>query len=203
MRRLVLLACVTGCDPLAGAEYVGDPLFTLTGSFATPVAPAAPVGGVALMWQDTAAAGGPGVAITAVPVAIEFPSTFRVAVPVPPPDAARFAFADGVELAEAYVYVVDDPGAELPVPRGLARTHVLVYASADVEPGTEAADYLGGPLPAGYHLRRFSRTPPGAAQQQMIDRCAATAARAACVARRGYQLAPAADDEHVRIVVTP
>ena len=198
--RGILLLCLAACDPLADAGYVGEPLFTLTGSFATPPAPDAPVGGVALMWQDTAAAGGPGIAATTVPVALEL-STFRVSVPVPPPDAARFAF-DGVELAEAYVHVVEDPDAARPVARGLARTHVLVYASADVDAGTQAAEYLGGPMSAGYHLRRFVPAEPTVAQQIMIDRCAEISPRAACAKRRAYQLHAAADDEHLRIVVT-
>ena len=204
MRRLALAVCLLGCDSLAGKDYVGEPLFTLTGSFtATSTAPDENVGGLALMWQDPIGAGGPGVAATAVPVAIAFPSTFKVDVPSPPPDAVKFSFADGdVQLAEAYVYVVVDPKAPRLVPAGADRAHVLIYASADVAPGTLAADYLGGPVSAGYHLRAFTTaTTPGAAQQQMIARCVGLAA--ACQTRRAYQLAPVADDAPLRIAVTP
>ena len=202
-RALVLAGGLLGCDSLAGKDYVGEPLFTLTGTFATTqTAPDQPVGGLALMWQDPAGAGGPGVAATAVPVAISFPSSFRVDVPTPPPDAAKFAFADSsVQLAEAYVYVVVDPSAPNLQPAGADRTHVLVYASADVAAGTLAADYLGGPISAGYHLRRFTVATPGAAQQQMIARC--TGVPAACTARRGYQLAPIDDADPLRIAVSP
>lgn len=203
MRRVLWIVALAGCDRIADRGYVGEPMFTIVGSFAAP--PEASVGGVALMWQDSAGAGGPGVAATIVPVELEFPATFRVAVPVPPPDAARFVFDDSdVELAEAYVHVVEDPEAARPVTRGLSRTHVLVYASGAVGEGTQAAQYLGGAIDAGYHLRRFVRdAAPGGAQQVMIDRCAAVSLRAACAVRRAYRLAAAADDEHLRIVVAP
>jgi hypothetical protein len=90
------------------------------------------------------------------------------------------------------------------VPRGADRVHALVYVGADVAPGTLAADYLGGPLTAGYHLCRFAPGTPGTAQAQMIERCVGGGApRAACTIRRGYQLAPIADDDPLRIAVTP
>jgi hypothetical protein len=204
---VLLLACLSGCDSLASTDYVGQPLFTLEGTLAAPAtAPDDPVGGLALLWQDATGAGGPGLASTSVPVAIEFPSTFRAAVPVPPPELARFAFADAdVQLAEGYVVVVADAAAARPEPRGTDRVHVLVYASADVEAGTLAADYLGGPLTAGYHLRRFAIAPTAApAQAALIERCVASGAdRTACVARRGYRLGPIADDDRLRIAVTP
>jgi hypothetical protein len=208
MRRVVLAVClVCGCDSLAGSKYVGEPLFSLTGTFeAGASAPEDPVGGVALLWQDSRTADGPGVAATTVPVAIQFPATFRVDVPTPPPAEARFAFPDtGIELAEAYIYVVADPGATPLEPRGADRVHVLVYASADVAAGTSAADYLGGAITAGYHLRRFAPTgSPGSAQASLIEQCVAGGAtRPACTARRAYQLGTIADDDPLRIAVAP
>jgi hypothetical protein len=164
--------------------------------------------GIALMWQDKAGAGGPGVAVTKVPVAIEFPAKFRVAVPVPPPAEARFVVAGGEpELGEAYVYVVGDLAsapAQRSVPMGVDRAHVVVWAGADVAEGTATADYLGGPVSAGYHLRRFASGQPGTAQRAVIERCVisigGSAAREACAVRHGYQLGPSADDEALRIV---
>lgn len=202
MRRAVLCLLLAGCDSLADREYVGEPMFTLRGTFvATGEVP--DVRGLALMWQDSGGAGGPGIAATTLPVEIEFPSTFRIAIPLPPPAHVRFAF-DDVELAEAYVFVVEDPEAERPVARGLDRAHAVVFASADVAADSPAADYLGGPLAAGYHLRRYTTNAPAAAQLVMIDRCIASGATAAaCKARRAYQLAQAGDDEALRIVVTP
>ncbi len=193
------------CDPLASSDYVGEPMFTLTGTFAA-TAHAGDVGGLALMWQDAAGADGPGVASTAVPVTLGFPATFKVAVPLPPPDVARFVLdPGGAQLAEAYIFVVANPAAAQLVPRGLDRSHVLVYASADVAPGSLAADYLGGELAAGYHLRHFAPAPtPGMAQGALIDRCVSNGSeRAACETRRAYQLAPIPDDDPLRIVVTP
>ena len=204
MRRALLCWLLAGCDPVADRGYVGEPMFTLVGTFVSTGQVS--VGGLALMWQDSGGAGGPGVATTTVPVEIEFPSTFRVSVPLPPPAIVRFAFDDSdVELAEAYVFVVEDPDAMRPIPHGLDRGHALVYASADVAPDTQAADYLGGPVTAGYHLRRFAaNAEPAGAQRTMIDRCVASGASAvACGARRAYQLAAASDDDPLRIVVTP
>jgi hypothetical protein len=194
--RWVLLVLLAGCDPLASPSYVGEPMFVLSGTLAGTENP----GGVALMWQDTAAAGGPGVAVTPLQVELEFPAKFRAAVPLPPPDAARFAF-DDVELAEAYVFVVDDPDASRPEPRGLDRARVLVWASADVEAGTQAAEYFGGPMPGGYHLRRYMPAAASDAQRVMIERCTQAAPRAACETRRGYGLVATDDAEPLRIVV--
>jgi hypothetical protein len=195
-------ACAA-CDPIANADYVGAPMITLTGTFASSADD--PVGGVALMWQDSVGAAGPGVVATALPVSIDFPATFHIQVPVPPPDSARFSFDDGgPALGEAYIYVVQDPSAAQLVPLGLERTHVLVYADGDVGPGTLAADYLGESLGAGYHLRHFAPVAtPGAAQQALIDRCTANGdPAAACQVRRGYQLAPIADDDPLQIAVS-
>lgn len=206
---VVAVLFAAGCDSLANSQYVGQPMFTLVGTFASTApakAPQDPVGGVALMWQDSATADGPGVAATTVPVEIAFPATFRIDVPAPPPAAARFSFDDAaVELGEAYVYVVADTAAAQLVPRGSDRAHVLVYASADVAPGTLAADYLGGPISAGYHLRQFAASAsPGGAQGALIERCVANgAARTSCSARRGYQLGAIGDDDPLRIVVMP
>jgi hypothetical protein len=208
MRSSVLVALVlAGCDPLASTDYVGEPMFTLSGTFAATGGRTSddPVGGLALLWQDSAGPGGPGVATTTVPVTLGFPATFHVAVPLPPPDAARFTLdTGGAQLAEAYIFVVADPSAPQLAPRGLDRSHVLVYASADVAPGSLAADYLGGDLTAGYHLRHFGAATPGVAQTAMIERCVANGAeRATCETRRGYQLGAIPDDDPLKIVVMP
>jgi hypothetical protein len=207
MRRSVLVTLVlAGCDPLASSAYVGEPMFTLTGTFAATAGhPGDPPGGLALMWQDSAGAGGPGIASTAVPVTLGFPATFHVAVPLPPPDVARFVLdPGGAQLAEAYIFVVADPAAPQLAPRGLDRSHVLIYASADVAPGSMGADYFGGELTAGYHLRRFApATTPGTAQAALIERCVSNGSeRASCETRRAYQLAPIPDDDPLRIVVS-
>ena len=207
MRGSALVVCVlAGCDPLASSAYVGQPMFTLEGTLTTPANATSSVGGIALLWQDPTTAGGPGLASTQIPVTLAFPNTFRAAVPVPPPDVARFRFADSdVELAEAYVFAVTDLDAPRPAPRGTDRAHVLVFASGDVAAGSLAADYLGGPVTAGYHLRRFvPAATPAAAQADMIERCVASgASRAACATRRGYNLAPLPDDDRLRIAVSP
>lgn len=206
MRRgLVTFALVlSGCDPLASSDYVGEPMFRISATLVTATKQSPDAGGIALAWQDPGGAGGPGIATTVVPVQTRLDG-MTISVPLPPPLAARFAFDDGdVELAEAFVLLVDDAAGARPVPHGIARDRVLVFATAEVRAGSEAADYLGGPMAAGYHLRKLGHGALGVAQQQMIERCvAAGATRGACAARRDYQLEPADDAGDVRIVVTP
>ena len=203
-----LIAFLVACDALAPADYVGEPLFTIEGAFASnETAPADPLGGVALFWQDPNGPDGPGVASTTVPVEIQFPASFRVAIPVPPPTAARFSFGDGdgeVELAEAYVFVVETTN-DHPAPHGGERSHVVVWASTEVADGSLAADYLGGPISDGYHLRTFSVVAnAGTAQHAMIERCIASGAtRRTCEVRRGYQLTTSGDHERLKITVSP
>ena len=206
MLRVLLLVGLAACDSLAASDYVGEPLFELQGTFATTAnAPDDPLGGIALLWQDTRSADGPGVATTVVPVAIQFPASFRVAIPVPPPEAAKFTFPDSeVQIAEAYVFVVETSGSRV-VPHGGERVHAVVWASADVGEGTQAADYLGGAISAGYHLRTFTPvTTAGTGQRALIERCVSVGgARHACEARRAYQLAAAGDQDRLAITVAP
>jgi hypothetical protein len=203
----VALACLASCDSFAGNDYVGEPLITLSGSFApSSTAPAGHVGGIVLLWQDAEGAGGPGKSAMAVPVSIEFPAAFHVAVPAPPPPEVMFGFPDGPQLAECYVYVVDDVATRHPNRFfGSDRTHALVYAAGDVAAGTMAATYLGGPMTAGFHLRRYTPADtPSPAQAELIARCTAGGdPPAACAGRRHYQLAPASDAEPLRIVLGP
>jgi hypothetical protein len=205
MRRLLFVPLVAGCDPFIGGDYVGDPLVTLTGSFApSSEAPSRHAGGIALLWQDAEGAGGPGKAVMAVPVELSFPSGFEVAIPAPPPDSVRFAFADGTPLAECYVFVIEGEPVDHPTQfLGADRTHALIYAAGDVAPGTPAAAYLGGPVSAGYHLRTFAPVDtPSPEQAELIARCVAHGDPPdACAARRGYRLGAALDDEPLRIVL--
>src|SRR5262245_1600438 len=172
--RTVFLLVLAACDPLAGRDYVGEPLITVTGTFApTSAAPSDPVGGVALMWQDPDGAGGPGKAATSVPVAIEFPASFSIAVPTPPPDGVALVFGDGSAVAEAYIFVVGDIGEAHPTRLlGADRAHALIYAPSDINDGSAAAAYLGGAVSAGYHVRRYTGADaPPPAQAEAVTRC--------------------------------
>jgi hypothetical protein len=203
--RSLLFVAVAACDPYPGANYVGEPLVTLFGSFAPSSAvPSRESGGIALLWQDAEGAGGPGRSAMSLPAEIRFPSGFEVSVPVPPPEDVRFAFAGGPQLAECYVFVVDGPAVAHPTRfLGADRTHALIYAEGDVAAGTPSAAYLGGPVTAGYHLRTFSLVDtPSAEQAELIARCAANGNPPdACEARRRYQLGTAFDDEPLRIIL--
>ena len=203
MRAAIGLVLLAACDPLAGTGYVGEPIFTLSGTFDVKSSTQDPGAGIALMWQDAAGANGPGVAATVVPVTVEVPASFRVSVPVLPPDASRFDLGDGA-IAEAYVFLVADPSATPLVPRGVDRRHALVWTASDIADGTPTAAYLGGATTAGYHLRHFSSQPvPPPQQQALLSRCVTGGADpAACQARRAYALGTIADDDPLVIVVT-
>jgi hypothetical protein len=205
MKWALLLAVVTSaCDPLVDDTYTGQPLFALRGTLPEDTRPHEASNGLALLWQDPATAGGPGVAAAALPFALDALSSFTAAIPVKPPAAAWFAFDDGgPRLGEAYLHVV----SHLPVTLsdfdlGLDPVHVIIYADGDTA-GGQAADYLGGEVSAGYHLRRFTPTgEPGAAQRALIARCVANTGDAdGCAVRRAYRLEPIPDDSALRIVL--
>jgi hypothetical protein len=193
---VLLIVLVSGCEPLVDATYTGRPLFQLSGTLSAATRPYQVDARLALLWQDARTAGGPGVATVAIPCEFGALGAVSAEVPAQPPDAAWFAFDDGgPRLGEAYIHVVTHvPITTSDVDLGLDPMHALIYAEADVAGGA-AADYLGGDVTAGYHLRRFSLTAtPGAAQRQLIERCvASTGDRVSCEARRGYRLDPVDD----------
>lgn len=205
MRRLAACVLATiGCDPLADNTYVGEPMITLEGTFSETSQPIDVDGKLALLWQDARTAGGPGAEVTVVPFVIGSLGAFTTPIPVPPPVGAMFGFDDGgPELGEAYVHIVTHvPITTSDFDLGSDPVHALVFAQHDVA-GGDAADYLGGAVTAGYHLRRFTPTAtPGPAQRQLIERCVAnTGDRVACEARRAYQLDAADDRAALRIVL--
>jgi hypothetical protein len=205
MKYAALIAvAASACDPLVDDAYTGQSLFTLEGTLAETMRPHAADAGFALLWQDPGTAAGPGIDATVLPFALDALSSFIAQIPAKPPAGAWFAFDDGgPRLGEAYLHVVShvpvtSPGFDL----GMDPVHVVVYVDGDVAGGA-ASDYLGGDLTAGYHLRRFAATgEPGAAQRELIARCAAnTGDRDACAVRRAYRLDPIADETALRILL--
>lgn len=205
MMAVVLVGVVAiGCTPLADQSYAGEALFTMAGTFSATRAPIEVDARIALLWQDWETAGGPGIETTPIPFTVGTFGSFRAQLVAVPGAPARFAFADdGPVLAEAYLHVVlANPVATSDQDLGQELGHAVVYADRDVS-GGDAADYLGGPMAAGYHLRRLTVTDqPGAAQRSLIERCAArTGDRPACTSRRGYQLGAVDDAEPLRITL--
>jgi|SRR6185295_6624336 len=205
MMRAALLAVVTSaCDPLVDNAYTGQPLFTLEGTLAEAMRPHDANAQFALLWQDPATADGPGVDAAVLPFQLDALGSFTAEIPAKPPGPAWFAFDDGgPRLGEAYLHVVSHvPIASSDFDLGLDPVHVVIYADGDVAGGA-ASDYLGGDVAAGYHLRRFAvTTEPGAAQRQLIARCAAnTGEPDVCAARRAYQLGAIDDATALRIIL--
>ena len=193
-----------GCSPLADDTFVGQPLITLHGQFTNDDTPIEVANEIGLLWQDPGGTIGPGFAVTPLPYVTSL-GTFKTSVPIEPPPNTYETFADhGPGIAEAYIHVVvAAPIENTQYDLGQDQTHVLIYAKEDVDDG-DAADYLGGPVPAGYHLRTFTATTmPGEAQQQLIEHCIDdTGDIASCTARREYQLGPAFDGALLDVMVT-
>jgi len=195
--RIWFPIALAACDSLAGPAYVGNPLITLRGELDATGSPAGATE-LALLWQDAVDAGGPGAVSTILPLSVSSDSSFVAPVPSGPPPEAMFQIAEGEpRLAEGFIYVASRPSRLL----GLVRDHVLVYASDDVADGTRAAMYLGGAVPAGFHLFSYTPvSPPPASQADLVARCEASgASTTACLARRSYQLAVAPPDDVIHV----
>ena len=195
---LTMLSIASACDAYTDASYAGEPLLAVNGMFVS-VQGTSLRGDMALLWQTTSyvGVGSP----TRVPYSIEFPASFTIELIEPPPSAVvmQFDAAGEPEFAEGYVFVVPaagDPGPAQTL--GTDYEHAIVYAGSDVAAGTLAADYLGAPMSAGYHLMSWIAGDPKPTQKMLIDRCIAEAAAAGiadstarCTALRRYSLEPA------------
>jgi hypothetical protein len=204
MRWCVVVLAAIGCQPLADLTYEGEAMFTLEGTLSESNRPLQVDAKLALLWQDPLGAGGPGLHVTPIPFRIGSLGAFTASVPIRPEPAVRCRFDDGgPELAEAYFHMVTAvPLATSRADLGVDLHHVLIFAESDVT-GGDAADYLGGPVSAGSHLRQFTvASTPGPAQRQLIERCVvATDDRAVCEVRRGYQLQPVDDGTPLTITL--
>jgi hypothetical protein len=161
-------AGLSGCDAQVDRAYPGEPLAVLhgvvRGSGSGPLPPLES----ALLWQRGAPPAVDDLELaTRAPVESGFPATFTLRLYQPPPAAARRTLAPG-EVAWARA----SPAA---VPYGIAASavaglpasanpgyvvdaaHWVVHLAGDVPPASLTAWWLGGALPAGYHL--LSQTP--------------------------------------------
>jgi hypothetical protein len=170
----VTATTTTACDGVAGPDYNGESLATVSGTIEAEYEPP-PVQAV-LVWAD-------GEEAVYLHEAVEitstnFPAEFQLAVYTVPdelylidlteggtlPDESRIAFglitvmrqdADlGAYQGEHSLTRRPDGGERDLV--GAAENHVLVYVESDVEAGTLSEELLGGTLSAGFHLMAYA-----------------------------------------------
>lgn len=184
MRAIVILTALAACDAQVDADYPGEPIAEVSGSVQSPGDPLDAE--VALLWWSPV-----GTALRSpARVTGAFPSGFQLQVFEPPPAAALAARAAAVavvarrEPAASALCALPAPTAGEPAVaiadiaavdpttgavRGLERHHVFVYAAQDVPADAPLARALGGPLRAGYQLRRIEPTAARAAVE--CSRC--------------------------------
>jgi hypothetical protein len=215
IRRLALLGVLAGCEPLVDPGYPGEPMARLHGTI-VGVDPERVADSVAILWNRNVGPSVPSGPIALAPLHPAFPAALTIDVLAAPPDDAFFAVAgDTARIAEGYLYLVR-AGAEPPIEtRDFSATavdFVLVYVDGDVAPGSLTADYLGGVLAPGYHLRDWRATLDlSPAQAYFGARCADAVSDAgavdgqveACRAKRRYRLVDAAADLGTEMVFYP
>jgi hypothetical protein len=196
------VSCLGACGSLVDVNYGGEPMFRLQGLAATRRSDPVSSTGVeaAALWQGTSARAA---VFTPMPLDIAFP-TFWIDVVATPGDEVAFQLAPGEPpIAEAYLHIVKpDRLAHAGELLASDYEHALVYVGGAVPPGGVTASYLGGPLEPGFHVMVRQAVPElTAAQQILVDRCAAQAtdappaiARANCTAERLYRLDRSAAD---------
>lgn len=185
---LALAALLAACDAQVGADYPGEPLLTLQGQVVSngPLPPLE----AAMLWQrGPPPSTGDQELATRAPVEAGFPSRFALRLYQPAPEAARRTLAPGepryaranaaaVPYGIAVTKVDSLPASGNPG-YGIDADHWVVWLEADVRAGSIAEWWLGGAMPAGFHLLRVTA---------VEARCQTAAALDACVAelrRRG------------------
>jgi hypothetical protein len=186
-RALVLLVVIASCDPQADSAYQGEPLVTLHGQVISSRPLPTPLE-AAMLWQR-----GPPPSTdqedlaTRAPVQSGFPATFTVHLYQPPPAAARKTLAPGEVTyaranAAAIPYGIASAGvASLPAMAnasyGIDANHWIVYLAADVPPRSLMEWWLGGALPAGFHLLRAAAVNPKCITPDQLQACVADLAQ--------------------------
>ncbi len=123
---------------------------------------------------------------TRVPVEASFPATFTMHLCQPPPDAARLTLLPGevpfargnaaaVPLGTIPAQVEELPNVPPPYSSsfGVDVDHWVIHLEADVPAGSLTEWWLGGALPAGYHLVRVTPVNPWCMTTSALDDCVA------------------------------
>lgn len=208
LSAIVLGATLLACEAQVDPSYPGEAMVGLRGT-AVGFGADEVAGSAAIVWNSNAGPEVPSGPRSGESLQAHFPADVTVEVLSRPPEEAFFAVeGESARLAEGYIYLVRVGAARPPLGAdfiGQAFDSVLMYVDGTVQPDSLTAQYLGGVLPAGYHLVDWRATAEVSdAQRYFADRCvgplAASSgltiadAQAACRLPRRYQLSPAAAD---------
>jgi hypothetical protein len=166
---MLTLTVFAGCDAHVDQDYPGEPLGKIQGQVTNSRDGQTPALEVVLMWPTGEDGDDINTISTTAPITGEFPAKFELTLYTPPPEAAMYydpesgadftlgvivAMPEGVESGESFDF--ESKSQQI---QGVAPGHVLIYCSAPVAAGTELAAFVGGPVSAGYHLRRVDVVP--------------------------------------------
>ena len=212
-----------GCDSLVSPDYPGEPLVSLRGQVTGNSPVPLPQVEVGLLWQR-----GPPPSTndeqlaTRAAVKGEFPAQFVLRLYHPAPDAARMRLRDGeVRFARANAAVlpvgVAQPEAAFSNVTSIAyavdREHWFLFLEQAVPGGSLTEWWLGGALPAGYHLLRVLDTDPVCLQPIKVAACVADLAQrgvpdvpagageATAYCSASYRLQPVSFDEGITLQI--
>lgn len=158
---------ITVFDSLVGSEEAA-----ITGTLVTPEGPPSEPVRAAVVWNHYGTADGPAeTAAQSALVDAAFPAAFTMSIGSPPLEAILAGSlvreedrADEPRLGYGLIVALrDDGGAQgSPFERvvGGCVDHVVVYAEADMQPGTKAELLMHGRLAKGFHLLRVLRNAP-------------------------------------------
>ena len=219
----VSLLGTSGCDSQVAPDYPGEPLVSLTGQVTSTNPLPLPQLEVGLLWQR-----GPPPSTndeqlaTQANVQGEFPAKFILRLYHPAPEAARQPLRTGeVRFARANAAVL--PVGVAPVNASfsdvssiayaLDTLHWFLYLEQDVPENSLTAWWLGGALPAGYHLLNVLATSPQCLQPAQVASCTAAlvqlgvpdvppgAGEATGFCLASYRLQPASFDEGITLQI--
>jgi hypothetical protein len=212
-----------GCDSQVAPDYPGEPLVSLHGQVTSTSTLPLPAVEVGLLWQR-----GPPPSTddeqlaTKAAVQGEFPAQFVLRLYHPAPEEARQPLRTGeVRFARANAAVLPVGVATAAAPfsnvtsiaYALDTLHWFLFLEQDVPAGSLTEWWLGGALPAGYHLLNVLATDPLCLQPAQVASCVAGLVQrgvpdvpagagegtAYCTAT--YRLQPASFDEGITLQI--
>ncbi len=151
-----LAVAAFGCDPKADSDYEGEVITSIRGVVNGEEAPVEDPDQLEVtlswFWYEP---GDPPVGYSetqVVEMTAEFPLGFRMDLVQPPADLNDLG---GTRMSVAAMYVLDGPyphmGGFVPY-YAMADAHMIAYLEDDAPPDSLAARFLGGPVPAGFHV---------------------------------------------------
>ena len=225
------LLAAAGCDSQVAPDYPGQPLVSLTGQVTSTSSVPLPQVEVGLLWQrgPPPSTGDESLA-TKASVNGEFPAQFVLHLYHPPPAAALETLEPGeVSFARANAAVLPDgvaqqaqQAAAAPAPSfgdlsngayALDTLHWFLFLEQAVPANSLTEWWLGGALPAGYHLINVLATSPVCLAPGKVAECVAAlasrgvpdvpagAGEATGYCTATYRLQPASFDEGITLEI--